>query len=1192
MSGPYRFTQDSTRSPLDRQAQNLFPPGQGPSFKTNVNRSKTKKWVEAKKNAYDGDDWGDYDEYDEYGVDQEPAREPTPPPVHRQAQRIGEPPSRSFTDPQRQGPVHPARRNSFEADEEHRSFSTGAPHPAHREAHREDAPYGQQGYGAPPPRDPGLRQVSVAHSDASDTLQHRRDFSPSAMVQPLQTKISTASSLGQASSPSAMSPTDRTPANSGKPLPFIRPADIYKRAEEERQRERASLDASRPSLDSLSGPARETYSEPGLEKKNDLSSNTGAHPSTAGQPALPPLQSVGSFGGDFWSTNSPTQTSRNAPVASPRDDQGLRSVVDQAFTRADDQRSVPPTPKPSDVSRSNTDSTMGISPIMSRVPSSATSALKNRNQAGGDSSTPVIAEEAGETPTLVAQPGTTPLLGHPQHIVRKPSPTHSRNVSSSSLPLATPTRGESPARSPAINPLKTVPVPESAQLTSLDTSSPESMAGGLGGPAAAYANREADIASAIRLSPVEAVPGLSIAERDSQNAFLESHQNAQSPIQDTIPRSRSESPNKGRVQELAGKFGDVSQSRRGSTQSNASRNSVQSWERSQDNSRPSSPTKPGPSTERPTGTREVSFRPSLPGQWESYATTIPTPSELSDTDKQLAGETGRGLENNAVASPLGDADITPTTSKHVASPTGPSESSSDPLTGLKAAGAAIGAALQSSLGAGAPSKEDNQEQPVRDRSFGDVYVPRPVQFDRTASSVSSSIPPTPPAKDTPVSEEPPSLVPLNSLSPNQQQTPTRPAMLPQLSTLPSDQDEESDRLRKEIVASLSPVQSRDLSVSDANQTHLQTGPASSINRDSSILPSEYDSYWAGETVSPPPAQSTVRQVPDSPDQSAQTASSPAADIPQSSLLTRFSWEDRSLQPGSHDQTQGGAVMSSSNEPPSTTVTVPTIQADDTPASPQPTEPTSIPSPVSGLHVVNSAINPEAVDMPPRLSAEVSSDYQYSDSKGQASLDPLTKHDAAETGKISIPQETDFQKNAAQESSAIKSPTDKPLGSREISNIKSPPERIDTYNVTREYWANADHGLQDWISSALAASPDLASQTPTHDRPQMAPNSGSRHKPAASLSLFGKHHTFGPNNQPPSQTPGTPTPSGGAPESRPYGPGPGGAGGKITSQQMQAKGKDLLHTAGVLGGKGMTGAKGLFAKGKSRFRASGSDKVDK
>jgi hypothetical protein len=45
--------------------------------------------------------------------------------------------------------------------------------------------------------------------------------------------------------------------------------------------------------------------------------------------------------------------------------------------------------------------------------------------------------------------------------------------------------------------------------------------------------------------------------------------------------------------------------------------------------------------------------------------------------------------------------------------------------------------------------------------------------------------------------------------------------------------------------------------------------------------------------------------------------------------------------------------------------------------------------------------------------------------------------------------------------------------------------------------------------------------------------------------------------------------------------------------MGSKGKDLLHSAELLGGKGMKGAKGLFAKGKSRFGKSGSgDKVDK
>ncbi|KAL9037874.1 MAG: hypothetical protein Q9214_005509, partial [Letrouitia sp. 1 TL-2023] len=50
--------------------------GQPPSFKTNVNRAKTKRWVEAKSYSYDGDDWGDVDDYDEYGGYDDP---PPPP---------------------------------------------------------------------------------------------------------------------------------------------------------------------------------------------------------------------------------------------------------------------------------------------------------------------------------------------------------------------------------------------------------------------------------------------------------------------------------------------------------------------------------------------------------------------------------------------------------------------------------------------------------------------------------------------------------------------------------------------------------------------------------------------------------------------------------------------------------------------------------------------------------------------------------------------------------------------------------------------------------------------------------------------------------------------------------------------------------------------------------------------------------
>ncbi|KAL4884814.1 hypothetical protein BJY04DRAFT_182088 [Aspergillus karnatakaensis] len=65
MSGP--FNQINTNSPLSPQPRDNNPV----SFRTNVNRAKTKRWVEAKKYSYDGDDWGE-DEYGEYEYDDEP----------------------------------------------------------------------------------------------------------------------------------------------------------------------------------------------------------------------------------------------------------------------------------------------------------------------------------------------------------------------------------------------------------------------------------------------------------------------------------------------------------------------------------------------------------------------------------------------------------------------------------------------------------------------------------------------------------------------------------------------------------------------------------------------------------------------------------------------------------------------------------------------------------------------------------------------------------------------------------------------------------------------------------------------------------------------------------------------------------------------------------------------------------------
>jgi hypothetical protein len=1099
----------TTRS--EQRAQQQFPaPGQPVSFKTNVNRAKTKKWVEAKKNAYDGDDWGEYDEYDEYGAEAPPQPISGP---RGYGQRFDQQPARSFTEPQRQGAPQPGRRNSFEAGEEQRAFSSSMGPP----------PQQYQQYAQPAgPAHPAPRQASGAESDISDTPQHRRDFSPNAMPPPLQTRFNAGpgsasgspntqypprkSSIGQVDSPTAMSPRERAPSNPGKALPFIRPADIYKRHEEERQRERASQESSRPSMDSIMRePADDAAKslhplETVAERKSEYIPDVNV------QPSLPEVKRMSTFGSDFLPRVSQQETS--APA-----DQGFREAVDSAFTRTDESRSIPPTPVTNDsgVSRSNTDSTSGISPIMSRVPSSA---LKVRNMAGGDGSTPVIAEEASDTGTPVSRP-TTAVPGGAQSIARKPSPGHSRNVSGSSAPrsgLATPTPGESPARSPAFAPQEHVPEPEIARL-----SSPDAMEGGLDGPSPTYATREADLVSAARMSPPgTAAPELRAAQNESQTAFLESH-SAQSSIDDALPRSRSESPSKGRVQELAGRFGDVSSSRRGSTQSNTSRNSVQSWERSRDNSRPSSPTKADSPTKeifgaRPTADREASFRPKLPGQWESYATTAATPY---DQGRELGNDHADAAKDSS--SPLGDIDLTPTTAKHPVLSADPSEPASDPLSALKAAGAAMGEAVMATVGRRPSRGEDDK----RNFPHGDV-LPRPLQLAREPSAV-STIPPTPPAKDTPESEFPPPP-PLKEKRLMQQspssseQNLERPPMVPQMSTDASADDQESDRLRKEIVASLSPLR-LSIAANEPAQHSLQPGQPSE-NRASSVFPSEYDSYWAdGDRTSSRPSQDIGRDIQHADPDKKETPAvpQPLADVLKPAILTRFSWEGSQTPSGQTQDTSaplvpdvvreeerlpapaveqagqesrdfssdafpnpyfGPAHTAANSQVPTSNVDIQTRAPTPPPelakpvTSPTQTEDNQVePAPVSGLHVVNSALHPEAVDLPPRLSREVSPVSQparSSEEHPSAAQEKSMLGADRERSMPDHPSESGSAPPAYQEAPVTSPVTDKPLGSKDIATIKSPSERIANYNGTRDYWVR-NHPcaeLSAWIEKLL------------------------------------------------------------------------------------------------------------------------------
>ncbi|KAM7216653.1 hypothetical protein V8F06_007968 [Rhypophila decipiens] len=269
MDGSYGnvFPNNSPMSPMTASSSG------GDAYKVNVGRTKTKKWANFKPQNYDGDDWGT--DYDDDGHEEPPPvpkplgpRQQVPAPPHlRQFQPSGAPPLQTSA----QQPAKPTETGSpftsaqpatgnapgrIAIDSAATGSSVYSPGPGF--------PQGGSGSGggtplrrvspAPPSAGPQSvpsrfppRKSSMGQSDAPDTAELMRQSQPNTSssrpgsshkpwVQP------PSSSPGSARSP--VSPS------SGKPLPFIRPADIYRRMEEEKEKERRSIESSRHSLDS------------------------------------------------------------------------------------------------------------------------------------------------------------------------------------------------------------------------------------------------------------------------------------------------------------------------------------------------------------------------------------------------------------------------------------------------------------------------------------------------------------------------------------------------------------------------------------------------------------------------------------------------------------------------------------------------------------------------------------------------------------------------------------------------------------------------------------------------------------------------------------------------------------------------------------------------------------------------------
>lgn len=338
----------------------------GDAYKVNVTRTKTKKWAEFKPQNYDGDDWGtDYDDgYEEPPPMPKPMgpRQAVPPLPHlRQFQPSGAPPLQTST----QQPARPTETGS--------PFAS-APQTAGNAPGRiniESAATGSSSYSP----GPGFPQQGGSSSGSGTPLRRLSPAPPSAGPQSVPSRFPPRkSSMGQSDAPDTaelmrqsrsnnngnnsnnsrpgsshkpwVEPRSASPANSakspvspssGKPLPFIRPADIYRRIVEEKEKERRSMESSRPSMDSI------TSRGPGLERV-DSAPKAASSPTPEGDLVEDQRRSSGA-----GSTLGPEQEteirfgSRPSlpPVAERKSEYGLDGLLDSYGFTSDPPRVEP-----------------------------------------------------------------------------------------------------------------------------------------------------------------------------------------------------------------------------------------------------------------------------------------------------------------------------------------------------------------------------------------------------------------------------------------------------------------------------------------------------------------------------------------------------------------------------------------------------------------------------------------------------------------------------------------------------------------------------------------------------------------------------------------------------------------------------------------------------------------------------------
>ena len=772
-------------------------------------------------------------------------------------------------------------------------------------------------------------------SNTSAELYNRQNYPPPGSFQPPNNgaRPPRKSSLGQQDAPPpssapyiptlAQSPQEpdlqatsfRDRSDSNKSLPFVRPADIYKRLQEEREKERLSQESSRPSLDALGvnksvreeSPSKSGDDSDGFRSRKTalatVAERKSEHllegfpspkkitadevPPKSGSPQLPEILGLSDgFGSEFGSgfgdslldpigkegsspgldrDPRPVLTLNSQTVSSFEDkksilqhqpSQGLRSVVNQAF----DQPAVPPTPSSASgsvIARSNSGGTSVISPIISRNPSDARPKEADAKEAGAQFSP--IAEESASSPivTQVKEGAAQETLDQNQSSQVPPSfvPGYRREMSP-------PSPENSPARTTVVEVNNTLNQPREVEIAQTTPGmTPSNSSAGMSNRNQSD-DKDDSNPSPERSSPKE--PAQILRQTSTTTAPLPAS------VTGSIASS-SASMGKGRVRDIADKYDDIHNSVAASLSlhSSGSLRSPQMPEADR-----------AESSEPRTSSGEHSYSSNSPQndmaetQYSESSVPIDSAAEVAVAATAVVAPSAAVVAMNAPISPvehvtgldrdLGEnsPDTTgPATQDHTqhVSPTGPvmDHEQNEYLPASQHDMQPEAQASQSLL----PAKDEDSASSIVPTPFG-------MGDGRDLSKAAQYFP-----------QQPPPLTPDHlALNKNKQlppvQTPDRPPAHLNLSTESSPSDEESDRLRKQIVRELSPQHEEhpfafsSVETSQAGSGVPPPNPSHSLNSEYSGMPpqnpshglnseysgmpprdpshglnSEYESYW-------------------------------------------------------------------------------------------------------------------------------------------------------------------------------------------------------------------------------------------------------------------------------------------------------------------------------------------------------------